>query len=189
MEKWRDIPGFEGIYQASTEGRIKSVDRYITHKNGKVFFKKGKILTFLKRSDGRLMVNLGDKNRNVKVHQLITSTFPDICGEPFPDSEIDHIDGNPANNSPYNLRFVDHKTNMNNPATVEKLKKVIHPQNRKDLSKPVEQYTLNGVLIAVYPSSQEVERQTGFKQGNISTGIKYGRIRYGYIWKYKTLPN
>lgn len=109
-EIWKDIPGYEGKYQASTEGRVRSLDRIISvaYPYGKIDKAlKGRILRpgrFTK--SGHLSVNLGGGSsapaRMHPVHQLVALTFlgprPEGC-------EVCHNDGNPGNNAVSNLRY------------------------------------------------------------------------------------
>lgn len=107
-EIWRDIPGYEGKYQASTEGRIRSLDRIVKSKNwytNEWFDRhiKGQILKpgiFCK--SGHVSVVLGHGAAGSPVHQLVMRTF---VGETPPGKEILHNDGNPRNNALSNLRF------------------------------------------------------------------------------------
>lgn len=72
------------------------------------------------------------KNHRMFVHKIIALTFPEICGEYKPGAEVDHIDGNPANNSAYNLRWVyTRKENMANPITREKCRNAWTEERRE----------------------------------------------------------
>ncbi|MEE8810522.1 NUMOD4 motif-containing HNH endonuclease [Lactimicrobium sp.] len=110
MEKeiWKDIPGYEGRYQASTLGRIRSLTRKVNGKNhytGKPFLRtaKGQILRpgqFCK--NGHVSVVLGNAACGSPVHQLIMKTFVGPC----PDgTEVLHKNGNPKDNRLCNLRY------------------------------------------------------------------------------------
>lgn len=110
MEKeiWKDVPGYEGKYQASTLGRIKSVDRKVKgkcHYTGKEFYRsvKGRILRpgqFCK--NGHVSVVLGHGKNGSPIHQLIMNTF---VGSPPLGMEVLHINGNPTDNRLENLRY------------------------------------------------------------------------------------
>ena len=108
MEIWKDIPGYEGKYQASNLGRIRSIDRPIGIP-GKKGFKnlKGRVLRPGPTKSGHLYVVLGHGAAGSPVHQLIALTF---IG-PRPDgTEVCHNDGDPTNNRADNLRY-DTRTN------------------------------------------------------------------------------
>ena len=110
-EVWKDIPGYEGAYQASTLGRIRSVDRVITSKSkkGKAYKKhrKGRVLCPAPTHGGYLGVNLGHYP-HFTVHSLVALTF---IGEKPEGLEIRHINGNQKDNRPCNLAYGTHKEN------------------------------------------------------------------------------
>ena len=107
-ELWKDIPGYEGKYQASTKGRIKSLKRSvrsICHYTGKEFYRtvNERILQpgqYCKT--GHVSVVLGKGNPGVPVHQLIAKTFLGNCP---PNCEVLHKNGNPKDNRVENLRY------------------------------------------------------------------------------------
>lgn len=100
-EVWKDIPGYEGRYQASTEGRIRSLDRYVKRgTNG--YWVKGKVLSGSLDSGGYKNVSLGYKTTKRRVHELIALTF---LG-PRPDGyDVCHKNGNRSDNKIENLRY------------------------------------------------------------------------------------
>lgn len=107
-EIWKDIPGYEGRYQASTMGRIRSLDRMVRgvcHFTGKEFYRKvkGQILRpgrFCKC--GHVSVVLGHGAIGSPVHQLVMKTF---VGEPPEGMEVLHENGDPTDNRLENLRY------------------------------------------------------------------------------------
>lgn len=98
-EIWKDIPDFNGAYQASTLGRIRSVDRVDCA--GRRL--KGQILTGRPSKSGHLYINpsIGGTSKNYTVHRLVARTF---FGEIDPKLDVCHNDGNPQNNVLSNLR-------------------------------------------------------------------------------------
>ena len=96
MEEWRDIEGYEGLYQVSSNGRVRSLDRYVKNK-GKLDFRKGKILTTSNRKNGYLSVSLSKDGviTTHSVHRLVATAFiPNPNNSPM----INHRDENPSNN-------------------------------------------------------------------------------------------
>lgn len=110
-ECWLPVVGFEGCYEVSNKGRIRSLDRKVW--NGKVwFFKKGIILKMSKTTTGYWKVELskkGVKKKSFKVHRLVAIAFVEnIEGKP----NVNHIDGDPLNNNAENLEWCTQKENM-----------------------------------------------------------------------------
>ena len=112
-EIWKDIPGYEGKYQVSNLGRVKSLPRIQEwhHKNGTVFSRSipGRILRPGPINSGHLSVVLGHGKPGVLVHQLVMLAF---VGEKPSGTEICHNDGNPANNHLENLRYDTRRENI-----------------------------------------------------------------------------
>lgn len=119
MEEWKDIKGYEGLYQVSNYGNVRSLDRTIYTILGYKQFYKGKALKKTEDKNGYLFVALGSKAPNKKVHRLVAETFiPNPENKP----EVDHIDGNPQNNNLKNLQWANHKENINNSITKTRMK-------------------------------------------------------------------
>lgn len=112
MEQWKDIPGFEGSYQVSNYGRIKSLPRKIIYKDGRIWDKKDEII--LKQSintKGYLFVNLrANGNFHVlRIHKLVLSAFvPNLKNKP----QCNHKDGNKLNNYTANLEWATNSENQ-----------------------------------------------------------------------------
>jgi DNA-binding transcriptional regulator YiaG len=111
VEEWRDVPGFEGLYQASNTGKIRSYDRLVTEKGGKVRLHRGCTLYQGRAASGYPSVNLyvGGQRTTTTVHRLVMATFIGPC----PDNhEVNHCDGNKCNNNLENLEYVTHSRNQ-----------------------------------------------------------------------------
>lgn len=118
MEEWKDIPGYEGIYQASSLGQIRSVDRYTQQKNrwGTISnnFIKGRLLAQTKSEPAvgylRYEVKLSKegKAKTKIVSQVIALTF---IGPRPAGVQVAHWDGNSLNNRKDNLRYASAKEN------------------------------------------------------------------------------
>lgn len=112
MEKWKDIPGMEGFYQASTEGRIRSIDRPVKQQGNAIQIKKGKVLSPAISRIGYCICALSKNNKlnSYPVHRLVAFAW---LGDPPPGMyEINHIDGNKQNNRCENLEWSNRLNNL-----------------------------------------------------------------------------
>jgi len=131
-ENLKDIKGFEGSYQVSNLGRVKSLDRNIVKSDGKIQKTKGKLLKLKVQNTGYYEVTL---KRNQEafyklVHRLVLSNFKHSSN-----LLANHIDGNKKNNNINNLEYTSHIENMKHWCTVlsgkEKYGVHFHKKNRK----------------------------------------------------------
>lgn len=144
-EIWRDIKDYEGLYQVSNKGRVKSLDRYANN-NGTLQFRPERILKQNIQKAGRskrctVVLCKNSNTKAIRVHRLVAEAFiPNPENKP----QIDHIDTNMENNNVENLRWVTPKENMNNPLTRKRQSesKMGHPAWGPHLSK--EQRMENG---------------------------------------------
>lgn len=197
-EIWKDVVGYEGLYQVSNLGRVKSLER-IDNLN---HFRKGKIL-IQHIYNGYLYVSLckNGKIKMYRVHRLVAQAFiPNPNNLP----QVNHKDENKTNNCVLNLEYCDARYNMNYGTAIErrsnsnKGKKRSEETRRKigdvergvyntKKSKPVLQIDKDtNEIIAEFPSIREVERQLGIRNQHISHCCKGKRKTCGeYKWQYK----
>jgi hypothetical protein len=185
VEIWRDINvnGYEGLYKMSNLLNVKN--------------KKGKIITPQINNKGYLVIKLCNnyKHKSCLLHRLVAMTFPDLVewteeakGKPFEELDVNHKDEDTLNNNLDNLQWCTHKENTNWGTSPDRIRKKHLGIYNTVCSKPVLQYTLDGQLVAEYPSVNEAERQTGIKHSNIvkcCNGVYGYKTAGGYIWKYK----
>ena len=200
MEIWRDIPGYEGIYQVSNLGRIKSLPRIIICSNG---YKKNygsKILKFSSDKNGYSKVALCKfcKQRSFLVHRLVAELF---VPNPNNYSEVNHKDENKSNNCSNNLEWCTRKYNVNYGNRTKKqvshtdYKKIALKIDYKALSKlqkaatqkTVYQYDKNLNLIRKYISLSETEKYGFTPQLISSCCLGKRKTHKGYIWSYTKL--
>ena len=190
IEEWRSIEGYEGLYQVSSLGRVRSLDRHVSNGKG-IMLLKGKVLKPAKDGGGYLLVNLckDGKPTMFNVHRLIGMAFQDICGEYVNGHEIDHLNTTRTDNRAENLHWVTRKENMNNPLTRANIYNAQKNRLGNGIIQPkiIIQSDLEGNFIAEYPSQSEAERQTGITQSLISLCCR-GKVKTagGYIFRYKT---
>ena len=111
-EVWKNIPGYEGYYQASDLGRVRSLDRTVIYKDGRKRFYKGKLIKG-RISKGYKYTNVSINNvgRNLLFSQLVAMAF--LGHEPNGHTlVIDHIDGDKSDNRLENLRIVTQRENV-----------------------------------------------------------------------------
>lgn len=101
-EKYKDIPNYEGLYQVSNLGNIKSVARSYTNSKGKAYNIKERILK-LTISNGYYSVTLNNKSKKrFTIHRLVAQVF---ISNPENKEEVNHKDGNKLNNCYNNLEW------------------------------------------------------------------------------------
>ena len=175
-EEWRDVVGYEGLYQVSNQGRVKSLERKVPHCSGGERIQKERILKQATTYNGYLLVSLcaGGKPKKVTVHRLVCEAFhKNHENKPC----VNHIDENKTNNAASNLEWCTYEENNNHGTHKERV--------AKSLSKPVAQCTKEGGLVKTWSSLTEIGKQTGFSIGNISQVTNGNRKQaYGFIWKY-----
>ena len=126
MERWKDINGYEGLYQVSDKGRVRSLSHITKNNvNGGQRMTTGRILNPYKTRNGYLMVILSknEKRERAYIHRLTAYAFIDNKNNL---REINHIDGNKSNNDIENLEWVTHKENQNH-AFNNMMNKKAHP--------------------------------------------------------------
>ena len=175
-EEWRDVAGYEGLYQVSSEGRVKSLERTFIDNSGRKRTVKERILKLRTDRYGYLVVDLrdGGKRKHFKVHRLVCQAFHE---NPENKLDVNHIDENKTDNRACNLEWCTRRENCNHGTRNER--------SAKNRSKSVGQYTHDGELVKIWPSAMEVQRQTGFSQGHICKAAN-GKCKqaYGFRWKY-----
>ena len=189
LEIWKDIDGFEGLYQISSCGRVKSLHYYGGNRK--------KTLKLQHDKDGYLVVGLrnGAIQVNRKVHRLVALAFI-----PNPDNlpQINHKDEDKENNLVENLEWCTNKYNVNygnhslhaaqaqmgKRHTAEHIMKI---RSNAPGSKPVlmiEPETMN--VIAEFVSASEAARQIGGTATNVSYACRHESSKYkGLFWRYK----
>ena len=184
-EIWRDIKGYEGEYQVSNYGNIRSVDKYVNcgiRNNNKVI-KKGKIRK-LGKTNGYLTVSLcnGKSQKSKLVHRLVAEAFID---NPNNYKYINHKDENKENNFVDNLEWCSSLYNNTYGTRLDRISKSLI--NNPKISKKVNQYDSNGNFIKQWESTMEIQRQLGINNTHISAcclNKKNYKSAGGFIWKY-----
>ena len=198
-EIWKDIKGYEGIYQVSNLGRVRSLDRIYSNNHPL----NGVILKPYISNSGYLLVGLYKQQKRDRklLHRLVAEAFiPNPENKP----EIDHINTIKTDNTVFlnedgsinyektNLRWTTRKENINNPLTKTKMQiNARKPSKGKygkkhHRSKPIIQYDKEGNFIKEWECANDVERVLGISNKHIGSACLGKRKSCGgYIWKYK----
>lgn len=165
-EIWRDIEGYEGLYQVSNKGHVKSLK-----------WGKERILRPMINSSGYLKVQLykNTAHQYRYIHRLVAITF---IQNPDNKPQVNHKDENKLNNCVENLEWSTAKENNNFGTRNERA--------GNSLSIPILQYSKSGEFIREWQSAAEVERVLGINNSNITKCCKCKRKYAGsFIWRYK----
>jgi hypothetical protein len=188
MENWKAIKGYEGIYEVSDHGNVRSVDRTVND-NGGPRFVFGVNLKGERNKQGYLRFTLceGSGKRKFFAHQLVALNF---INNPEGHKCVNHKDCDKANNRLENLEWCNHKQNSQHAANNGLMKgnssRLGMTNEKHAKSRPVMQISLTGELIETFPSLQEVNRVYGFHHANVGACAR-GNLKtaYGYKWQYQ----
>ena len=167
-EYWKPVVGYEGLYEVSNWGRVKSLNYNHTG--------KGKILKQHQCMDGykSVMLYKDGKRKIILVHRLVAQAF---IPNPNDYKEVNHKDEDKTNNSVDNLEWCDRLYNVRYGTGIER--------RSKTQSKPVLQYDLEGNFIKEWKSVTECGIN-GYDQGHVAACCRGERKTHrGYIWRYK----
>lgn len=179
-EVWRPVKGYEGLYEVSNIGNVRSIKRKKVITNTLGSFERsygGRLVKPFVAHNGYMRVSLckDGKERKFPVHRLVAQAF---IPNPSHLDQINHIDENKKNNNVNNLEWCDCKYNSNYGTRLERL-------SRKN-GKRVFQIK-DGAIINEYCSVNEAERQTGISHVIINRVVNgRGYSAGGYQWKYAT---
>ena len=205
-EIWMPVKGFEGIYEVSNYGRVKSLARFCKNAyGGKNKPVRERILkTCIIKGYENVILCIGDgSHKHGLVHRLVAQAFiPNPENKP----NIDHIDCNSTNNRADNLRWCTQKENCNNAISRGRNSNAKIGEKNPQYGKRNEQianarkvacFTKGGEFVATYPSVAEAHRKTGVSAGSIMSCaarcLKYdkrsgksyeSKSAGGYIWRY-----
>ena len=194
-EIWKDVVGYEGLYQVSNLGRIKSLERNwnVTNQYGKEFVSstKEKILKSTKYNMGYLYVSLSNiKTKNVPVHRLVATAF---ISNPNNYKIVNHKDGDKLNNCVDNLEWCTQKFNVDHawrnglmkPAKGNKSGMFGKKGRNHPISKAVYKCDLNGKILEKYDTVKEASESINVKMSNISSCChKKQQTSGGYRWRF-----
>lgn len=184
IEIWKSIPGFEGRYEASNFGRIKSLERIVParHSSGRTV--KERILVLAVNSAGYKVFSTGSKSEVQTVHRSVAIAF---ILNPEGKTSVNHIDGDKLNNNVSNLEWVTVQENAVHFITHIKDPSSLLGKHGKHFSKGVSQFDKSGNFIRNYKSIAEAARISGASRSAISSvcsGVKGYRYSGGFKWQF-----
>jgi hypothetical protein len=177
VEIWKDLDGYQGLYQVSNTGHVRSLDRIVKGKNNSIRKIIGKELKQLDNGRGRYQVQLCDgsmKQKSCLVNRLVANAFlNNVNGY----NEINHKDENPFNNHVDNLEWCTRLYNINYGTGIKRASK-----NR---CKKIMQFDFLGNFIKTWDSVGEAIKKSGCGSEYIASSLQGKYTGLGlYVWKY-----
>ena len=196
MEEWRDIRDFEGMYQVSNRGRVRSLDR-IDARNRRI---KGRILAAKYGATGnyqQVCLCKDGVHHYIAIHRLVAEAFiPNPENKPT----VNHIDENKQNNNIENLEWATYMENAHHGTRIQRcyanrdykeiMRKSRETKIAKGIMKHVYQYDLNMNLIAEYDSVVDASKILGIDPSGIGKVARTNtpkKTYKGFIWRYNQL--
>ena len=166
MEEWRDVEGYEGLYQVSNEGRVRSLDRTIIKKNGVSLTVKGKIIKPRPIKNGyfRIVLCKDGVYTDKLVHVLVGKMF---IPNPNNYDVVHHINYDKTDNNVENLKWMSYQQ---------------HIEEHK--AKKVCQYTLEGKLVKTWDSTKDTIENSFCPSGVAACCRGEINTYKGFIWRY-----
>ena len=188
-ERWKDIKGYENLYQVSDYGRVKR----LTFINRQAKKYQPRILKQTRDKDGYLQVTLckNNKSKTIKVHKLVGEYFVDNPENKPIYNHIEPVTDSYCNNHYTNLEPSTYSENikyaydLGRKPKKNQYKGVIGAKN--PFSKKVNQYDLDGTLIKKWNCVNDIERKLGYNHSMISAACRNKRrlkTYKGFVWKY-----
>lgn len=178
-EIWKDVQGYEGLYQVSNLGRVRSLDRYVSHASLGRKFCKGCIMATHQTNSGYLAVNLckGNRYKTFCIHRLVADAF--IPVESNEDVQVNHKDENKHNNCADNLEWCS--------ASYNNMYGTKRERGNAKNEKAVVRCDLDGNAIMEYKSATVAEREISGKVTGAISHCLNGKTQtaFGYKWFFK----
>ena len=191
LEIWKPVIGYEGLYEVSSFGRVRSLDDTAVSVYGRKVYqhiRKGRILSPTQNyRSGYMSVMFRDHKRRY-VHRLVAETFlPKIPGA----NQVNHKDEDKTNNRRDNLERCTRKYNINYGTGKHRQYLAAKKNKRGSYPKSIAQYTSTGEFVALFDSSQEAARKIGIPWGgtNIRKCARGEQLHaHGFRWVYTDEP-
>lgn len=176
IEIWKDIGGYDGLYQISNLGNVKSLYFHST-RNPSLLRQEN-----MRYGYKRVTLSKDGETKRFSVHRLVALAFI-----PNPDNYpcINHKDENPSNNRSENLEWCTVQYNTNYGSGMRKMVETRNLNNGRYRELPIEQISSDGESLNCYRSLHEAARATGICLSSICFALR-GRYKTagGYLWRY-----
>lgn len=187
MEQWKEIKGYEGRYEVSNYGNVRSFLFYSPKRKEYLLRKQPRLLRQNNTHDGykRVALSKEGKMKHITVHRLVAMAFI-----PNPDNApaVNHKDEDITNNHVSNLEWCTNKYNSNYGTLRDRIKNRLSANHH--LAKQVVQMSLDGKDIETFPSTREAARHFGIRSECI-TRCCQGKYKQaaGFKWRYGYMQN
>lgn len=181
-EIWKDIEGYEGLYQVSNKGRVKRLASYISNGKGE-YFKEEHVLSLGKNKQGYCQVGLSKNNKikSFRVHRLVAKAF---IHNPQNKKEVNHINELKDDNRVENLEWCTSSENSRHGTRNERITKTKRKNGAFYERSVIQVDAKTGEYIRKWKSISDAEK-AGFDSGHISACCKKKlRTHKGYKWFY-----
>lgn len=177
-EIWKDIEGYEGLYQVSNFGNVRSIPRKGTYKTVHIL-KPGKT----RKGYFQVILTKNSIGKPFRIHRLVAKAFiPNLNNLP----QVNHKDGNKLNNCVDNLEWCTNEYNMKESWRLGLRDNIYKKGKENSRSVIINQYNFQGEFVKKWYCVRDIERELNFDNRNICACARHKRkSAYGFIWRYE----